>query len=111
MTSAPDGAAEPAVMAALPAAAAMAAAPFPQRLQLADPAHVALAPPADAVAQPVLFGDDLAVELVLVALLLRQHRVAPFFEMGKSALETAGLAAVEPDRAARQSRRETAGRG
>ena len=86
--------------------AAVAAAPFPQRLQLADPAHVALAPAGDAVAQPVLLGDDFAVELVPVAFLLRQHGVAPFLEMGKSALEPPRLAAVEPDRAARQRRKE-----
>jgi hypothetical protein len=87
-------------------AGAVGAALFPQRLQLADPAHVALAPAGDAVAHPVLFGDDSAVELVLIAFLLRQHRVAPFLEMGKAALEAARLAAVEPDRAARQRRQK-----
>ena len=83
------------------------AALFPQRLQLADPAHVALAPRGDAVAQPMLFGDDLAVELVLVAFLFRQHRVAPFLEMGEAAFQAARLAAIEPDRDARERRQET----
>jgi hypothetical protein len=78
----------------------MGAAPLPQRLQLADPAHVALAPPGDAVAQPMLLGDDLAIKLVLLEFLFRQHHVAPLFEMRKSALDTAGPAAIEPHRAA-----------
>ena len=87
-------------------AGAIGAALFAQRLQLADPAHVALAPAGDAVAHPMLFGDDLAVELVLLALLLRQQHVAPFLEMGKAALDAARAAAVEPDRRARQRREE-----
>ena len=56
----------------------------------------------------MLFSDDLAVELVLVALLLRQDRVAPFFEMGEPAFQPAGLAPVEPDGDARQRRQEAA---
>ncbi len=83
---------------------AVVAALVAQRLQFADPAHIALAPAGDAVAQPVFLGDDFAVELVLFALLFRQHRVAPFLEMGKAALEPPRRAAVEPDRAARQRR-------
>src|SRR6185295_11834144 len=82
------------------------AALLPQRLQLPDPAHVALAPAGDAVAYPVLLGDDLAVELVLIALLLRQHAVAPVLEMGEPTLEAARPSAVEPDCAARQRRQK-----
>ena len=86
--------------------AAIGATRFAQRLQLADPAHVALAPAGDAVAHPMLFGDDLAVKLVLLALFFRQQHVAPFLEMGKAALDPAGGAAVEPDRRARQRRQK-----
>ena len=50
----------------------------------------------------MLLGDDLAVELVPVALLFGEHLVAPVLEIGKAALDAACLAAVEPDRAARQ---------
>ena len=86
---------------------AVAPALLAQCLQLPDAAHVALAPGGDAVAHPMLFGDDLARELVLLALLLGQQRVAPFLEMGKAALDAPGLAAIEPDRLARQVREET----
>ena len=51
-----------------------------QLLQQADAAHVALAPRRDAVAHPVLLGDDLAAELMLLALLLLEHLIAPFLE-------------------------------
>ena len=54
----------------------------------------------------MLFGDDLAVELVLLALFLGQQHVAPFLEMGKAALDPARGAAVEPDRRARQRRQK-----
>ncbi len=81
---------------------AKVAARLPQRVQRAEPADIALAPRGDAVAQPVLLGDDLAVELVLVALFLGQHLVAPGLEGGKAALDAARLPAVEPDRGARQ---------
>ena len=50
----------------------------------------------------MLLGDDRAVELVLFALFVGQHVVAPALEGGESALDPARLAAVEPDRAARQ---------
>ena len=52
----------------------------------------------------MLLGDDLAVELVLLALLFGQQHVAPFLEMAKAALDAAGRAAVEPDGRARQRR-------
>jgi hypothetical protein len=51
-----------------------------QLRQQPDTAHVALAPRRDAVAHPVLLGDDLAAELVLFALFLFEHLVAPFLE-------------------------------
>ena len=82
--------------------AARLAAVLAQRLQTGDAAHVALAPRGDAIAQPVLLRDDLAVELVEVAFLLREHLVAPGLEIGKAALDAAGLAAVEPHGDARQ---------
>ena len=106
ITSLPDWSAVAAASAALPAVGAVAAARLPQRLQGAEPADIALAPRGDAVAQPVLLGDDLAVELVLVALFLGQDLVPPCLETGEAALDAAGLAAVEPDRAAGQVRQE-----
>ena len=51
-----------------------------QLLEQADAPHVALAPPRDAVAYPVLLGDDLAAELVLLFLFLLEHLITPFFE-------------------------------
>ena len=80
--------------------AGIGAALLAKRLQGAEAADIALAPRGDAVAQPMLFGDNLAVELVLVALLLGQHFVAPGFEGAKAALDAARLATVEPHRAA-----------
>src|SRR5207248_6298648 len=79
-----------------------------QRLERAEPPHVALAPRRHAVAAPMLLGDDLAVELVLLALLLDQHFVAPRLERRKAALDPAGLPAVEPHRCARQVGEEAA---
>ena len=67
--------------------AAIVAALLAQRMQIAEPLDVALAPAGDAVAQPVLLGDDLAVELVLVALFLGQHLVAPGLEGGEAAVD------------------------
>src|SRR5262249_19649906 len=58
-----------------------------QCMQIAEPFDIALAPAGDAVAQPVLLVDDLAVQLVLVALFLRQHVVAPGLEGGKAAID------------------------
>ena len=69
--------------------AAMAAEALAHRLQFAEPAHVALAPRGHAVAQPVLFAHDLAAELVLLALLFLEHRVAPRLEMRKALVEPA----------------------
>ena len=79
-------------------------------MQVAEAAHVALAPGGDAVAQPVLLARDLAAELVAVALLLLQDLVAPGLEGGEAAVDPPGHAAVEPDDGA-VSARATAGRG
>ena len=79
--------------------------------QQADAAHVALAPRGHAVAHPVLLGDDLAAELVLLALLLLQHLVAPLLERREAALDAPRDAAVEPDGRARQLLAGSAGRG
>ena len=75
---------------------------LPQRLQAGDAADIALPPGGNAVAHPMLFGLDLAVEFLPVALLLRQHLVAPVLERCKAAIEVARLAAVDPHGGARQ---------
>ena len=82
-----------------------------QLAQHADAAHVALAPRGDAVAHPVLLGDDLAAELVLLALFFLEHLVAPFLERRKAALDAPRDAAVEPHGRARELRAGSAGRG
>ena len=74
--------------------------------ELANPAHVTLAPRRDAVAHPVLLGDDLAAELVLVAFLFFEHLIAPFLERRETALDAPRDAAIEPYGGARQSREE-----
>ena len=51
-----------------------------QGVEVAEPLDVALAASGDAVAQPMFLVDDLAVKLVLIALFLRQHLVAPGLE-------------------------------
>ena len=50
----------------------------------------------------MFFGDDLAVELLRVALLLLQLRVAPGLELAKPTLKPPRNAAVEPDGGGRQ---------
>ena len=47
----------------------------------------------------MLLGDDLAVDLVLLALLFFEFLVAPGLELGKAAREGSRAAAIEPDRA------------
>ncbi len=54
-------------------------------LQLAEAAHVALAPRGHAVAQPVFLALDRLAELVLFQLFGLQHLVAPGLEMAKAA--------------------------
>src|SRR5260221_9911594 len=80
----------------IPRGAAIIAPLLAQLVEIAEPLHIALAAAGDAVAQPVFLVDDFAVELVLLALFLRQHLVAPRFERGKSAVDLPDLAAVEP---------------
>ena len=72
-------------------------------MQFGEPPLVARAPGGDPVAQPILLHRDLAAELVLLALLLLQHRVAPGLERLETLVEDPGDAAVEPDRAARDA--------
>ena len=79
-----------------------------QRVQIAEPLDVALAAAGDAVAQPVLLVDDLAVELVLVAFFFRQYLVAPCLEGGKAAIDLPDLAAIEPGGRARKIGEEAA---
>src|SRR6202030_1445041 len=50
----------------------------------------------------------LSIELVLVALFLGQHLVAPRLEGGKTAVDLPDLAAIQPRRRARQIRQEAA---
>src|SRR5690606_34390706 len=47
------------------------------RLQLAETAHVALAPGGHAIAQPVLLANDLATELEVLLFLFLEDLVAP----------------------------------
>src|SRR6202165_6192902 len=79
-----------------------------QRVEIAEPLDVALAAAGDAVAQPVLLIDDLAVELVLLALFLGQHLVAPSLEGAKTAVDLPDLAAIQPRGGAREVREEAA---
>src|SRR5258708_1528783 len=88
--------------------AAMVAPLLAQRMEIAEPLDVALAAARDAVAQPVLLVDDSAVELVLLALFLGQHLVAPGLEGAKTAVDLPDLAAIQPRRGARQIREEAA---
>ncbi len=56
----------------------------------------------------MLLGDDLSVELVLGDLLLGELLVAPGLELLEAELNAARLAAIEPDRHARQVLQESA---
>src|ERR1700693_1040302 len=62
---------------------------LPQRLEPGDAAHIALASCRDAVAHPVLFGLDLAIELHPIALLFGEDIVAPRLELRKAVLDAA----------------------
>ena len=79
----------------------MGAARLAQAMQGGEPLDIALAPPGHAIAEPMLFRDDLAVELVLVALFFFEHLVTPALEIRETAFDPAGLAAIEPNGAAR----------
>src|SRR3954451_24445749 len=84
----------------------MGAALVAQRVEIAEPLDVALAPARDAVTQPVLLVDDLAVELVLVALFLRERLVAQGLEGTEATVDLPDLTAVEPGGAAREIAQE-----
>src|SRR5260221_10784558 len=77
-------------------------------MQITKPLDVALAAAGDAVTQPVFLVDDLAVELVLVALFLGQHLIAPGFERTEAAVDLLDLAAIKPSGLARQVGEEAA---
>ena len=66
-------------------------------LQVAEPAHVALAPCRHAVAQPVLLALDRLAELVLLDLFFFEHLVAPFLELAETAVQPPRQPAVQPD--------------
>ena len=82
--------------------AAIVAALVAQCVEIAEPLEVALAAAGNAVAQPMLLVDDLAVELVLVAFFFGQHLVAPGLERAEAAVDLLDLATIEPRGAARQ---------
>ena len=86
----------------VPCRAAVLSTPAAQRLQIAEPPLVACAPRGHAVAQPILLHRDLAAELVLFAGFLFEDRVAPRLEGGKTLVQHARDAAVEPYRASRE---------
>ena len=88
--------------------AAIVAALLAQLMQIGEPLDVALAAAGNAVAQPMLLVDDLAVELVLVALFFGEHLVTPGLESRKAAIDLPDLAAIEPGRGARQIRQKAA---
>src|ERR1700689_1499080 len=92
----------------VPGGAAIMAPLFAQRIEIAEPLDVALATAGHAVAQPVLFIHDFAVELVLVALFFRQYFVAPGLEGDEAAIDLLDLATIEPGSRARQVRKEAA---
>src|SRR5690606_36319999 len=82
--------------------AALVAAVLAQIGEAFKAADIALAAGGDAVAQPMLFAHDLAVELMALLFFLLQHFVAPDFERPKALLDAAGNATVEPDRGTRE---------
>src|SRR6185437_12378214 len=65
--------------------------------QALEAADIALAAGGDAVGEPVLLADDLAIELVARQLFFLEHGVAPVLEGGKAPVEAARDAAIEPD--------------
>ena len=62
----------------------------------------ALGPCGHAIADPVFFAGNLAVELVGFDLLLLDLHIAPRLESGKTLIEPARTAAIQPHRIARQ---------
>ena len=88
-TSRPDKSACAASSRAVPVAPRCSRSLAAQRVQLGEPALVARAPGGDAVAQPVLLHRDLAAELVLLAGLLLEYRVAPSLECRETLVQDA----------------------
>ena len=70
----------------------------PQLCQPREPALIALAPTADAIANPIEFHRNFAIELMSLEFLLLQQTVAPRLELREALIETPRLSAVEPDR-------------
>ena len=68
-----------------------------QRMQIGQSPLVAGAASGHPVAQPILLHRDFAPELVVLALLLFQHGVAPRLERLEPLVEGPGNAAVDPD--------------
>jgi hypothetical protein len=81
---------------------------LPQLLQVAQPAHVALAPRGDTPVQPMGLGLEALVEALDVGLLCGQHLPAPFLKAGIAAVAGAQRAAIEPPGAGRKAGEEAA---
>ena len=72
---------------------------------------IALAPAGDAMAQPMLLVDDLAVELVLLLFLFLELAVAPGLEFLEAARQMPRPAAVDPHASRGSDPAESGGRG
>ncbi len=68
-----------------------------QRMQVAQPLLVPLAPPGHAVAHPVFLHEDFPPDLVPLQFLLFQDLIAPGFELGKPLVQHTCGAAIQPD--------------
>ena len=84
------------------------AALLAQVLQVAQPAHVALAAGGDAAVQPVGLGLQPLVEALDIGFLGGQHLPAPFLEASIAAVAAAQGAAVEPPGPGRETGQEAA---
>ena len=76
--------------------------------QFADAADVALAAACYATMHPLIFADDLTVELVAFDLFLVEDLVAPGFKVSKALGQFARAAAVDPQRLFREGFQEAA---
>jgi hypothetical protein len=77
-------------------------------LQGAHPPLVALAARRHSVADPIEFGEDLAIQFVAVPFFLLQHLVAPRFKIAEAPLQPPDLPTIEPERGARKILQEAA---
>ena len=82
-----------------------------QLMQLAQAAHVALAPGGDAAVQPVRLGLEPLVQPGQLGLLGGQDLLAPGLEAGEALVAAWQPAAVEPPGPGRQAGEEARGRG